>query len=153
MKKIMTLTIIHQGDKVLLGMKKRGFGMGRYNGFGGKVEAEESIEEAARREVFEEANLELIDLEQIGEITFSWQNKDEILEVHIFKSTQFNGIPEETEEMKPRWFETKDIPFKKMWSDDIYWMEKFLNNKKFRGEFVFDNRDQILKYEIKENDT
>jgi len=146
----MTLTIIHQGDKVLLGMKKRGFGMGRYNGFGGKVEANESIEEAARREVFEEANLELIDLEQIGEITFSWQNKDEILEVHIFKSTQFNGIPEETEEMKPQWFEVKDIPFKKMWSDDIYWMEKFLNNKKFRGDFVFDDKDVVLKHEIYE---
>jgi hypothetical protein len=39
MKKLLTLCIVHQNDKVLLGMKKRGFGMGRWNGFGGKVEA------------------------------------------------------------------------------------------------------------------
>ena len=38
MKKLLTLTIIYQHPKVLLGMKKRGFGAGRWNGFGGKVE-------------------------------------------------------------------------------------------------------------------
>lgn len=144
----MTLTIIHQDDKLLLGMKKRGFGMGRYNGFGGKVEKDETIEEAARREVFEEVNLELIDLTQLGTIEFSWQNKDEILEVHIFKSTQFNGIPEETEEMRPEWFDVKDIPFKKMWSDDPYWFPLFLENKKFSGKFVFDDKDQILEHQV-----
>ena len=30
-------------DSILLGMKKRGFGVGKYNGFGGKVEKDESI--------------------------------------------------------------------------------------------------------------
>lgn len=34
---------------VLLGMKKRGFGAGKWNGFGGKVQPGETIEEAARR--------------------------------------------------------------------------------------------------------
>jgi 8-oxo-dGTP pyrophosphatase MutT (NUDIX family) len=32
-------------------LKKRGFGAGYYNGFGGKVEPGESIEQAAQREV------------------------------------------------------------------------------------------------------
>ena len=35
--------------QVLLGMKKRGFGAGRYNGFGGKVEPGETVKEAAIR--------------------------------------------------------------------------------------------------------
>ncbi len=146
----MTLTIIHQDDKLLLGMKKRGFGMGRYNGFGGKVEKDETIEEAARREVFEEVNLELIDLIQLGTIEFSWKEKSEVLEVHIFKSTKFNGIPEETEEMRPEWFDIKDIPFKKMWSDDPYWFPLFLENKKFNGKFVFDKKDQVVEHKINE---
>lgn len=34
---------------VLLGMKKRGFGAGKWNGFGGKVQPGETIEEAARQ--------------------------------------------------------------------------------------------------------
>jgi len=150
MKKVMTIVIIHQADKVLLGMKKRGFGMGRYNGFGGKVETDESIEEAARREIFEEASLEIIDLEKIGVIDFSWQDKKEELEVHIFKSTQFNGLPEETGEMKPEWFDIKNIPYKKMWSDDIYWLPLFLQNKKFTAKFIFNNKDKVLSHKIKE---
>jgi hypothetical protein len=35
MKKILTLCIVQQGDKVLSGMKKRGFGEGRWNGSSG----------------------------------------------------------------------------------------------------------------------
>lgn len=57
MRKILTLCMVMKDGKLLLGMKKRGFGMGRWNGFGGKVEAGESIEEAAKREVFEESGL------------------------------------------------------------------------------------------------
>lgn len=35
--------------EILLGMKKRGFGMGKWNGFGGKIEGDETTEEGARR--------------------------------------------------------------------------------------------------------
>ena len=34
----------------MLGLKKRGFGVGKYNGFGGKVGLNESIIDAAIRE-------------------------------------------------------------------------------------------------------
>lgn len=47
--KLLTLVLVVQPGKVLLGMKKRGFGAGKWNGFGGKVEPGESIEEAAKR--------------------------------------------------------------------------------------------------------
>ena len=55
MKKILTLCVIYQHPRVLLGMKKRGFGKGRWNGFGGKVKEGETIEEATKRETLEEA--------------------------------------------------------------------------------------------------
>lgn len=47
--KLLTLVLVVQPGRVLLGMKKRGFGAGRWNGFGGKVQPGEAIEEAARR--------------------------------------------------------------------------------------------------------
>ena len=37
--KLLTLVFLREGSKVLLGMKKRGFGVGKWNGFGGKVSA------------------------------------------------------------------------------------------------------------------
>ncbi len=47
--KILTLVLIKKLTEVLLGYKKRGFGVHKWNGFGGKVNASESIEEAAVR--------------------------------------------------------------------------------------------------------
>ena len=41
-------------------MKKRGFGMGKWNGFGGKVELNETIYNAAERELKEECNIKPI---------------------------------------------------------------------------------------------
>jgi len=47
--KLYTLAFIRNGNNILLGMKKRGFGAGRWNGFGGKVDADETILQAAKR--------------------------------------------------------------------------------------------------------
>jgi 8-oxo-dGTP pyrophosphatase MutT (NUDIX family) len=64
MKKLLTLVFITAGDRVLLGLKKRGFGAGRFNGFGGKVEHGEGIEVAAKREVLEECGITVLELEK-----------------------------------------------------------------------------------------
>ncbi|KAM6196845.1 oxidized purine nucleoside triphosphate hydrolase isoform 2-T2 [Sarcoramphus papa] len=57
--RLFTLVLVVQPPRVLLGMKKRGFGAGLWNGFGGKVQPGESIEEAARRCMFICASPEL----------------------------------------------------------------------------------------------
>ena len=49
LKKLFTLVLIRDSDRILLGLKKRGFGKGRWNGFGGKVETGETILQAAHR--------------------------------------------------------------------------------------------------------
>lgn len=149
-KKILTLCIIHQQFKILLGMKKRGFGRGRWNGFGGKVKEREDILTAAKRELQEEAGLIALDMEQLGILNFQWQGKPDILQVNVFKTSQFQGEPQETEEMKPCWFGIKEIPFEKMWQDDKYWLPLFLADKKFKGGFLFDDKDNILAKNLAE---
>lgn len=150
MKKALTLCIIHNRNKLLLGMKKRGFGQGRWNGFGGKAEEGETIEEAAKRELFEEAGIKARNIEKLGIIDFSWKGKTDVLEVNIFKAREFEGEPKESDEMRPQWFDVKDIPFDSMWKDDKYWMPLFLENKKFKGKFIFDDKDNILDYKLEE---
>ena len=149
MKKILTLLIIHKDGKILLGMKKRGFRMGRWNGFGGKIHDGETIEDATKRELLEESELTVNVMEKIGVVEFSWKEKpDIILEANIFKATDFLGELTESDEMKPQWFSTKDIPYDKMWSDDKYWIPLLLENKKFKGKFVFDDNNNVLDYEL-----
>ena len=53
-RKVLTLVLLREANRVLLGMKKRGFGVGKWNGFGGKLEQGETVLEAAAREVREE---------------------------------------------------------------------------------------------------
>ena len=146
----LTLCIIHQPPRILLGMKKRGFGKGRWNGFGGHVEKGETVEDAARREIQEEAGLMAGQLEKRGIIEFKWQEKPEILEVHVFHTADFAGEPIESDEMRPQWFDVNKIPYSEMWSDDIHWLPLFLQGKKFTAKFLFGSADRVLTHEIKE---
>src|SRR3989344_1679925 len=104
MKKVLTLCVVYQHPKILLGVKKRGFGAGRWNGFGGKVNEGEAIEDAASRELEEEAGIHALDMTKMGVLDFEFENDSKILEVHIFRVTRFKGEPSESDEMKPQWF-------------------------------------------------
>lgn len=148
MKKILTLCIIHQNNQVLLGMKKRGFGAGKWNGFGGKLQESETIEEGLKRESLEEAGVKLQKIEKAGIIDFEFEGDPKILEVHIFKCSDFSGEPVETEEMRPEWFPTNKIPFNTMWSDDKFWLPLLLEGKKFKGKFVFDGKTNIASHKL-----
>jgi len=149
-KKILTLVLIQREGKILLGMKKRGFGKGRWNGFGGKVEKGETIEEGAKRETKEECGVEILEMEKVGILDFEFQkNLGEILSVHVFKAEEFSGNAIESEEMKPAWYDEHEIPFELMWPDDKFWFPLFFEKKKFEGKFLFGEGDNVIKYKLK----
>ena len=85
--------------KILLGKKLRGFGTGKYNGFGGRLERQEidqSPAHGARRELMEEANL-VIDLDgftKVGNLSFTFQDRENIeMLVHLFHvNVDFNDV-------------------------------------------------------------
>uniref|UniRef100_A0A8C4XHA0 Oxidized purine nucleoside triphosphate hydrolase n=1 Tax=Erpetoichthys calabaricus TaxID=27687 RepID=A0A8C4XHA0_ERPCA len=107
--KLLTLVLVVQPGRVLLGMKKRGFGAGRWNGFGGKVQPGETIEQAAKRELFEESSLTCDTLEKIGQIKFEFVGETEIMDVHIFRADTYQGEPAESEGKKGRGVKKKNI--------------------------------------------
>ncbi len=142
-----TLCFLRDEEKILLGMKKRGFGEGKWNGFGGKPEEGETLEEAAVRELKEEAGIDtsIESLEKFGKLDFKFPHEDGWdMIVHIFLVNEWNGEARETEEMKPEWYHIDEIPYDKMWSDDIHWLPLFLENKKFEGKFVFDKDNESI---------
>ena len=147
-KLLLTLCILYQNSSVLLAMKKRGFGAGRWNGFGGKVEAGEQIREAALRECLEEGGIVPLNLTARGVLTFTFATRPEVLEVHLFGATRFDGSVLETEEMRPQWFEISEIPYRQMWPDDRYWLPLFLDGKDLRGTFHFRDENTLLSYDL-----
>lgn len=90
-------------------------------------------------------------IEELGVLDFSWQDKPDVLEVHIFKAVDVAGDLVESEKMKPQWFDIDKIPFEQMWQDDKCWFLLFLKNKKFKGAFLFDDRNNIVEYRLHES--
>jgi ADP-ribose pyrophosphatase YjhB (NUDIX family) len=137
--KLSTLCYLVKNESVLLAMKKRGFGMGKYNGIGGKLEGGESYEESAVREIQEEIGVAVSaeDLEDMGFITFSSENPQLNWKSKIFVVKNWRGTPVETEEMKPEWFLSNNIPYQKMWIDDSYWFPYTLRGERIDCEIYF----------------
>ncbi len=133
-----------------MGMKKRGFGQGRWNGFGGKIQKGESIEDAAKRELQEEAGITAEEMTEEGLLEFEFQGDPQTLEVHVFRVDRFTGEPQETEEMRPQWFPVEEVPYDTMWPDDRHWVPLFLDKKKFRGKFLFEGLDTIIDMNLHE---
>lgn len=146
--KLMTLCFICKNDKVLLGMKKIGFGTGWWNGFGGKVREGEDLVQTAIREVEEEVGIKVKKLEERGVLYFHFKKDPEVKEVHVFDAGRFEGKPKESKEMKPKWFAVSHIPYEKMWPADRHWIPVFLKGLKFEGKINFDENKKVIDYNI-----
>lgn len=148
-----TLCLLIKGNEVLLGMKKRRFGAGKWNGFGGKIDEEKgdkNIMDALFREVKEETGVDIKDPQQVGIFHFRFPYKPEWdQDVHLFLVKNWEGEPQESEEMMPKWFKFQEIPYAQMWDDDKHWLPHILKGEKLEANFIFREGEKILDYNIK----
>ena len=147
-----TLLLLRKDEQILLAMKKRGFGEGKYNGVGGKIKEGETPEQAMIRETMEEISVVPVEYEKVGVIKFLeyYKGKKEKVSFHLYTASKWEGDIKESEEMKPEWFNVNEIPYDKMLPDDKFWMPYVLDNKKIDAYFEFDEDWNMLKKEINE---
>lgn len=147
-----SLVFLRKDNQILLAMKKRGFAVGKWNGSGGKPkDGDKSIEATARREMFEETTVTPRKLKKVAVLNFYFEIKTEWnQQVHVFLTSEWKGIPTETEEMAPKWFSLNEIPYSQMWEDDPFWLPKVLEGKIVEGNFLFDENQKMQEYEVKE---
>lgn len=150
-----TLCFLTRGNppsEILLGFKKVGFGAGKYNGFGGKIEPGETITHAAIREVEEEIGIELSakNLRQMARLTFIFPSDPNLdHDVYVFLAAEWEGCPVESAEMNPHWFAVENIPFEQMWQDDILWLLRVLAGERIRGHFTFgEDNETVVAWKI-----
>lgn len=149
-----TLCLFINDGKILLGMKKRRFGVGKWNHCGGKVQSGETISQAAVREIKEEVGISVreSDAEKVGFIDFYFKDKPEWNQkMHIFLVKSWDGEATESEELSPKWFDLNEIPYDNMWADDKHWLPMVLAGKNVEGKFNFVNEGaNIDDFDIRE---
>ena len=154
--KHLTLLLLHDADndRLLLGLKKRGFGAGKLNGFGGKIEKGETILAAALREMREESGLCVEPASAaalVGHLSFDFAGSREHLSVHVFRAPAAAavGMLCESEEMAPQRVRASAPPYARMWKDDEHWLPLLLAGKRFVGDFAF-RGDALLRHRVDE---
>jgi 8-oxo-dGTP diphosphatase len=146
------LCYVNKGSEYLLLLKSEGrFGEGFWNAPGGKIESGENPEDAARREVFEETGLKVLQLIQAGSLKFYFGKAKRVPDWHVdvFVASKFEAELKESQEGKLRWFDKNSLPYDKMWADDRHWLPLLIQGKKFEGTFVFsDDSKELLSSSI-----
>ena len=152
MKKLeTTLLYLRRNNEILLARKKRGFAKDKYNGVGGKIEDGETPEEAMARESEEEISVKPIKYEKVGVIRYDeyYKGNRENVIVHVYFCTDWVGIPKESDEMTPKWFNINNLPYENMIGDDFYWLPLVLKGEKVEASFQFSEDWKILNYNVK----
>lgn len=151
MKDTTLVLLFNSKNQILLCMKKRWFWAWLWNWAGGKLQDWETITEAAIRELEEETtiSLEEKDLQSRWILHFFFEdNSNWDQDVHIFTG-YYNWDFEETEEMKPAWWNLEDIPYSEMWEDDKIWLPRILNKEQeVEYEFIFKADGKMWEYKL-----
>lgn len=133
--------------RVLLIVKKRGMGAGKWNAPGGKVEPGETPAQAVVRETREEAGVTPVGARYAGLLEFrfaegspSWDNL-----CRVYRADAFAGsLCGEHDECAPHWVPLDAIPYDGMWEDDRSWLPSLLAGRPFHRVYRFGAGDALL---------
>ncbi|MFA6822099.1 MAG: 8-oxo-dGTP diphosphatase [Sphaerochaetaceae bacterium] len=145
-KEVAVLLYLFEDDKVLLIDKKTGFGKGKVSAPGGHIELDETATEAAIREFNEETTATVKEVDYKGTLEFQFRDGFS-MRGYVFFAHAYEGTPTETEEARPFWCKVDELPFDKMWADDIHWFPLALEGTPFTGRFIFED-EEMLSYQI-----
>ena len=140
-----TLCYIFKDEKVLMlyrNKKEKDVHEGKWNGLGGKVEANETTLECVIREVLEESGLKIIEPSLIGACFYpNFNGLEEMMYVYVAK--QYKGKISECDEGELHWMMKNEIMNLNGWESDRLFLPYVLNEDYFVAQFQYDEFDFI----------
>ncbi len=123
-----TICFLKKGNEVLLAKKTRKIGAGKWNGYGGGIDQDETPLQSAKRELQEECGIDINTekTKQVAIVDFYNTKEDGekfCCRCDIFIITDWVGEIKETDEMiTPTWFPITDLPLEEMMPADPDWV-------------------------------
>lgn len=116
---------------------------------GGKKEADETIEQCAVRETFEETGLTVDALDYKGKVLFEYDTNDPEL-IYIYTCTSFHGQLHECNEGTLAWIDQDQILNLSLWEGDRIFLKRMLANDKEEFSLVLHYDEDGKLKEVRE---
>lgn len=148
---VVNSTLVHlvSDDRYLMlhRTKKEGdYNKDKWIGVGGKFEPQESPEECARRETFEETGLTVGRMDYRGIVTFVYKDITEYM--HLFTSDDFSGTMRVCDEGDLEWVEISGVCELPIWEGDKIFFR--LMEKKvpfFSVKLVYNDEGELISHD------
>jgi len=144
--KLATLCYVMKDDKTLMlyrNKKENDYHKGKWNGLGGKLEAGETPEECAIREVFEESGLNVSNPQMKGLITFPLFDGIDDWYVWTFVFNDYKGDLIDSPEGHLEWIDNNKLIDLNLWDGDKIFIPWLFEDKCFSAKFVYENGKYI----------
>lgn len=141
-------SINNQPLSVLLAIRQKGFGWGRYTPYRGEVGWNESWEECMRRGLREESGLVCLpeDIEPVGSMEVTYRSRgdggaevESVLDIQLHLIHDWAGAPKSTVRMRhPEFFPLRHLPYDKMLGSDAKILKRILMRKTVSARAIYD---------------
>jgi len=142
------LAYIEKDDKYLMLLRNKrlkDLNKNKYVGVGGHVEKGETFDDAMKREIKEETNLDVLDYKYRGVVYFNNGVYEE--NMYLYHVTKFKGVIKECDEGTLYWIPKSEIFNLNLWEGDKYFLEPFMNSDKMINLKMYYKGDKLVRWE------
>ncbi|MTB64685.1 NUDIX domain-containing protein [Streptococcus sp. zg-86] len=150
MVKLATICYLDNGKELLMlhrNKKENDVHAGKWIGVGGKLEAGETPQECAVREIFEETGLHAKPVLK-GIITFPEFTPDHDWYTYVFKATEFEGELRDCDEGTLEWVPYEEVLDKPTWEGDHTFVSWLLDDKQFFSAKFSYKGDELVDSQV-----